>query len=126
MLIRIKSDTLKTIIGDIYDTKITWVTLDISTVKSMELYDLNQVKLRDIIGTEKDEIMQSFNTSTVDPNPYIKMIAGKILKVTTTDGYQMTFSSYGSTSNVIASLEKDGVAKAYHLLAPGIAKYIYN
>lgn len=126
MLIRIKSDTLKAIIGDIYDTKITWVTLDISTVKSMELYDLNQVKLRDIIGTEKDEIMQSFNNSTVDPNPYIKMIAGKILKVTTTDGYRMTFSSYGSTTNVIASLEKDGVAKAYHLLAPGIAKYIYN
>jgi hypothetical protein len=125
-LIRIKSDTLKTIVGEVNDTKITWVTLDINTVKSMELYDLNQVKLRDIIGTEKDEIMQSFNMATIDPNPYIKMIAGKILKVTTTDGYLMTFSSYGSTTNVIASLEKAGVSKAYHLLAPGIAKYIYN
>jgi hypothetical protein len=126
MLIRIKSETIKTIIGDVNDTKITWVTLDINTVKTIELYDLNQVKLRDITGTEKDEIMQSFNNSTIDTNPYIKMIAGKILKVTTTDGYLMTFSSYGSDKNVIASLEKDGVAKAYHLLAPGIAKYIYQ
>jgi hypothetical protein len=126
MLIRIKSETIKTIIGDVNDTKITWVTLDINKVKTMELYDLNQVKLRDITGTEKDEIMQSFNNSTIDSNPYIKMIAGKILKVTTTDGYLMTFSSYGSDKNVIASLEKDGVAKAYHLFAPGIAKYIHK
>jgi hypothetical protein len=126
MLIRIKSDTIKTIIGDVNDTKITWVSLDITTVKAMELYDLNQVKLRDIAASERDEIMQSFNNSTIDFNPYIKMIAGKILKVTTTDGYLMTFSSYGSDKNVIASLEKDGVAKSYHLLAPGIAKYIYK
>ncbi len=126
MLIRIKSETVTTIIGDVYDTKITWVTLDINTVKTMELYDLNQVKLRDIVGSEKDEIMQSFNNATIDLNPYIRMIAGKILKVTTTDGYLMTFSSYGSETNVIASLEKNGVAKSYHLLAPGIAKYIYK
>ncbi len=126
MLIRIKSDTIKTVLGDVNDTKITWVTLDINSVKVMELYDLNQVKLRDVFGSEKDEIMQSFNSATIDSNPYIKMIAGKILKVTTTDGYLMTFSSYGSDKNVIASLEKDGVAKSYHLLAPGIAKYIYK
>ncbi len=126
MLIRIKSEAVKTVIGDIYDTKIYGVTLDSSTVKTMELYDLNQVKLRDLNGTERDEIMQAFNNATIDPNPYIKMIAGKVLKVTTTDGYQMTFSSYGSETNVIASLEKDGTAKAYHLLAPGIAKYIYQ
>jgi hypothetical protein len=126
MLIRIKSETIKSIIGDVYDTKISWVTLDLTTVTKMELYNLDQVKLRDITGVEKDEIMQAFNNATVDFNPYIKMIAGKILKVATTDGYLITFSSYGSETNVIASLEKNGVAKSFHLLAPGIAKYIFK
>lgn len=126
LLIRVKSDTLKTITGDVLDTKINGVTLDNSNVSKMELYDLNQVKLRDITSSEKEEIMQAFRDATIDYNPYIKMIAGKILKVTTTDGYLITFSSYGSATNVIASLEKGGVAKSYHLLAPGIAKYIYQ
>lgn len=126
LLIRIKSDTLKTVTGEVLDTKISGVTLDNSNVAKVELYDLNQVKLRDITGGEKEEIMQAFRDATIDYNPYIKMIAGKILKVTTTDGYLITFSSYGSSTNVIASLEKGGVAKSYHLLAPGIAKYIYQ
>ena len=126
MILRIKSDTVKTVVGEVLDTKINGVTLDITNVTKMELYDLNQVKLRDITGVEKDEIMNSFNNATIDYNPYIKMIAGKILKVTTTDGYLLTFSSYGSQTNVIVSIEKNGAAKAYHLLAPGVAKYIYQ
>ncbi len=124
MLIRIKSESIKTVIGDVMDTKISGVSLDLANVTKLELLDLNQVKLYDVIGAEKDEIIQSFNEAIVDFNPYIRMIAGKVLKVTTTDGYIMTFSSYGSETNVIANLERDGFAKTYHLLAPGIAKYI--
>ena len=126
LLIRIKSDTLKTIHGEVLDTKISGVTLDNSNVTKMELYDLNQVKLKDITGSEKEEIMQAFRDAIIDYNPSIKMIAGKILKITTSDGYLITFSSYGSTTNIIASLDKGGVAKSYHLLSPGIAKYIYQ
>ncbi len=126
MLIRIKSGSLKAILGEIYETRITGVTLDKSTVKAMELYDLNQVKIRDLLDKEKDEVIQAFYSSTIDPNPHIEMITGKLLKVTTTDGYLMTFTSYGSEKNVIASIQKDGVSKSYHLLAPDIAKYIYK
>ena len=126
MLIRIKSASLKAILGDIYETGITGVTLDKSTVKTMELYDLNQVKIRDLLDKEKDEVIQAFHRSTIDPNPHIEMITGKLLKVTTTDGYIMTFTSYGSDKNVIAGIQKDSVTKSYHLHAPGIAKYIYK
>ncbi|MDF2943475.1 MAG: hypothetical protein K0S01_2333 [Herbinix sp.] len=123
-LIRIKSDTIKTVVGEVLDTKITWVTMDLSTVTKMELYSLDQVKLRDITGNEKDQIMQSFNDATIDQNSYIKMIAGNVLKVTTNNGYLITFTSYGSGTNVIANLEKDGVSKTFHLIAPTIAKIL--
>ena len=126
ILIRIKSDTLTTIIGEVSDTKINEVTLAQGNVKAMELYDLNGVKQKDITGSEKDEIINSFNQAVIDPNPYIEMITGKLLKVTTTDGYLITFSSYGSETNLIASLQKDGNTKTYHLTTPGIAKYIYK
>ena len=121
-LIRIKSDAIKTIVGKVIDTKIKWVTLDLNTVTNMELLNLDQVKLRDIIGNEKDQIMQSFNEATIDPNSYIKMIAGNILKVTTNDGYLITFTSYGSETNVIANFEKGGINTTHHLISPVIAK----
>jgi hypothetical protein len=88
----------------------------------MELYDLDQVKLRDITGDEKDKIMQSFNEATIDQNPYIEMIAGNMLKVTMNDGYVITFTSYGSETNVIANFNKDGETRTFHLVAPVIAK----
>jgi hypothetical protein len=121
-LIRIKSDTIKTIVGEVIDTKIKWVTMDLNTVTKMELFSLDQVKLRDLTGNEKDEIMKSFNEATIDQNSYIEMIAGNILKVTTNDGYLITFTSYGSETNVIANFEKDGAIRTFHLIAPVIAK----
>jgi hypothetical protein len=121
-LIRIKSDTIKTIVGEVIDTKIKYVTMDLTTVTSMELFNLDQVKLRDITGNEKDQIMMAFNEASINTNSYIKMIAGNILKVTTNNGYLITFTSYGSETNVIANFEKDGNTTTFHLTAPVIAK----
>jgi hypothetical protein len=127
-LIKIESDTIKTVVGDVVDSQTSgkeqWVTMDSTTVAKMELYDLDQVKLRDITGDEKDKIMQSFNEATIDQNPYIEMIAGNMLKVTLNDGYVITFTSYGSETNVIANFNKDGETRTFHLVAPVIAKML--
>jgi hypothetical protein len=85
-----------------------WITMDACTVTKMELFTLDQVKIKDITGTEKDDIMKSFNEATIDQNSYIEMITGNTLKVTTKDGYVLTFTSYGSDTNVIVNFEKDG------------------
>jgi hypothetical protein len=130
-LIRMESDTIKTVVGDVLDNTKTpgkekWITMDSDTVTKMELYTLDQVKIRDITGTEQDSIMKSFNEATLDPNPYIEMIAGSILKVTNNDGYLLTFTSYGSETNVIVSFAKDGDTRTFHLVAPVIAKTLLN
>jgi hypothetical protein len=66
--------------------------------------------------------MKAFNEATLDPNPYIEMIAGNVLKITTNDGYVLTFTSYGSKTNVIVNFEKDGDNRTFHLVAPVIAE----
>jgi hypothetical protein len=125
-LIRIKSDMLTSIVGEVIDIKIPskeqWVIMDSNTVTKMELFNLDQVKLRDITCNERDDIMNSFNEATIDQNAYIKMIAGNVLKVTTNDGYVITFTSYGSETNVIANFDKDGETRTFHLVAPVIAR----
>ncbi len=126
-LIRIESDTIKTIVGEVIDTTKTpskekWVTMDSTTVTKMELFNLDQVKLMDITGTVINDIIKSFNEATIDQNSYIEMITGNILKVTTNDGYVITFTSYGSETNVISSFEKDEEIRTFHLIAPVIAK----
>jgi len=128
MLITIKSDSIKTVNGKVVDSTITvptkekWITMDASTVTKMELFTLDQVKVKDMIGIEKEDIMKSFNEATIDPNSYIEMITGNTLTVTTNDGYVLTFTSYGSDTNVIVVFEKDGEARSFHLVAPVIAK----
>jgi hypothetical protein len=130
MLIRIAADSIKTVNGEVVDVKTTdkekWITMDSSTVTKMELIDLDQVKIRDITGTESEAIMKSFNEATLDPNFYIDMIAGSILKVTINDGTIVSFTSYGSDTNVIASFVKNGETRTFHLVAPVIAKTLLN
>ncbi|WP_455718559.1 stalk domain-containing protein, partial [Anaerosporobacter sp.] len=122
LLIRIKSDTIKTVIGEIDGSKAPskeeWVTMDSATVSKMELFNLEQVKIRDITGTDKENIMNSFNEATIDPNMYIEMITGNMLKVTMNEGYVLTFTSYGSKSNVIVKFEKDDDLRTFHIVAP--------
>lgn len=129
LLIRIKSDTIKTVVGDINDlpktpSKEEWVTMDNTTVSKMELFNLDQVKIRDITETDKEKIIKSFNEATIDSNMYVEMITGNVLKVTMNNGYVLTFTSYGSNTNVIVKFEKDGDSRTFHLVAPDIAKIL--
>ncbi len=127
-LIRFKSDTLKTVVGDIIDSdyigKDKWVTFDSSTVLKMELLNLEHVKLRDITGAEKDAIIAGFNNATIDPNAYIEMITGNILKVSLSDGYVLSFTSYGSKTNVIVNFVKENDSRSYHIVAPQVAELL--
>lgn len=125
LLIRVKSDTVKAVIGDIRDlAKEKLPTLDLSTISKMELFNLEQVKVRDLTDKEKAAIIQSFNGATVDTNFYIEMITGNTLKITTTTGYTINFTSYGSATNVVANVAYDDDARTYHIVAPVIAKLL--
>lgn len=127
MLIRIESDTIKAIAGDVKDadnSKVKWPTLDLTTLSKFELFTLDRVKLCDVTDKEKQAIFQAFNEATIDPNAYIEMITGKVLEVTTTDGFTLTFTSYGSKTNVIANISYKSDVKSYHLVAPAIAKLL--
>ncbi|WP_455715798.1 hypothetical protein, partial [Anaerosporobacter sp.] len=75
-------------------------------------------------GTDKENIINSFNEATIDPNMYIEMITGNMLKVTMNEGYVLTFTSYGSKSNVIVKFEKDDDLRTFHIVAPDIAKIL--
>jgi len=128
-LIRIKSDTIKTVVGDIVDLTKTigkelWVTMEVATISKMELFDLEQVKIRDITETEKGNIINSYNDATIDPGMYIEMIAGNVLKVTMKDGYVLTFTSYGSQTNCIVNFEKGDDSRSFHIVAPEVAKIL--
>ncbi len=121
------NNSIKSVSGEVKDTDILKEkrpALDLTTVSGMELLNLDYVKIRDLTGKEKDAIMQSFNEATIDPSFYIEMITGNILRVTTTDGYTITFTSYGSESNVIANIASSTDVRTFHLVAPAIAKLL--
>lgn len=125
--IRIESTTIKNVVGEITDTTKLydkWITLEDSKVSLVELLDQDLIKIRDITGSERSSIIKAFNDATVDDSFYIMMITGKILKITTTDGYVLTFTSYGSENNVVVTIEKDKESKTFHLKAPVIAKLL--
>ncbi|MDF2845279.1 MAG: hypothetical protein K0R00_3705 [Herbinix sp.] len=125
LLVRVKTDTVKAVIGDIRDlSKEKLPVLDLSTITKMELFSLEQVKVRDLIDKEKETIMQAFNGATIDTNFYIEMITGNTLKITTTAGYTITFTSYGSESNVVATIAYNNDTRTFHLVAPAIAKLL--
>lgn len=128
-LIRIKSDSVKYVIGDITDpmnTSDTLISLDAAKIKSMELLDLEHVKIRDITGNKRNDVIKAFNEATINQDFYIMMITGNILKINTTDGYTLTFTSYGSDKNVVVTIEKEEDSRTFHITAPVIAKLLLS
>lgn len=128
-LIKIDSEVIKHVEGNLRDgdnpdSKVVWVMMDSTTVKSMELFNLDQKKIKDFSGQEMDKIMNSFNEATLDQNPFIEMITGGMLKVTLTDGRIITFTSYGSKTNVVATFKTGEKYQTYHLVAPEIAQIL--
>lgn len=124
--INISSTQVTKVVGDVINvtSKEKWVTMDATTVTNMELSNIAQIKVRDLTQLEKDTVIKAFNEATIDPNSFIEMITGNLLKVTLNDGYVVTFTSYGSQTNVIANFAKDGDNRTFHLVAPEIAKLL--
>lgn len=129
-VIKIDSDTVKHVEGTVTDAnngseKDVWVTMDATTVKAMELYSIDQKKIRSVSGPEMETVMKSFNESVIDQNPYIEMIAGNNLKIYLNDGKTINIISYGSKTNVVATFfYSDGNSKTYHLEASQIAQLL--
>lgn len=126
--IRVESGTIKNVVGEVFDSsKVVydkWIVLEDAKIGRMELLDQDLILIRDITGTELKDIVKAFNEASVDDSFYIMMITGRVLKVTTTDGYVLTFTSYGSDSNVVVTIEKGQEIRSYHIVAPLIAKLL--
>lgn len=128
-LIRIKSDSVKKVKGDITDpmnTADTLISLDAAKIKHMELLDSDLVKIKDLTGNKRNDIIKAFNEATINQDFYIMMITGNILKISTTDGYTLSFSSYGSDKNVVVTIEKEENSRTFHITAPVIAKLLLD
>lgn len=128
ILIRIDSAAVEKVVGEVRDAEKPdqnqFIAMVIDMISTMELFDLNDEKIRDLTAAERDSIIKSLADVVIDDNSYILMITGNILKVTLQDGTIIRFSNYGSDTNVIAAFEAAEEQGTYHLVAPVIAKIL--
>jgi len=95
-------------------------------VKSAELYNLENEKLRDLAKDELENVIESFNNSIISNDPYILMLAGNTLSISLNDGSKISFTSYGSKTNVIATIIKNDINNSYHIVCPEIAAILLS
>lgn len=130
ILIRIDSSAVETVAGEVRGaekpSQDQFIAMAVDMISTMELFDLNDEKVRDVTAAERDRIIKSLTDVVIDDNPYILMITGNILKVTLQDGTIIRFTSYGSDTNVIATFEAAEEQGTYHLVAPVIAKILLD
>lgn len=93
-------------------------------VKSIELFSLTQVKLKDYNEQEIQKIVGYYNTGSISDTPMILMLAGNAMVITLKDGNKINFTSYGSQTNLVANREIKGVQTTHHLICPEIAKML--
>ncbi len=100
------------------------VKIDYKDVKTIELYDLDQKKVREFSKEEHEKIVDYVNSSKTTNNPHIEMITGNIMKVTFNDNSELNFSSYGSETNCVVGGKYKGKDFNHHLISPEIAKIL--
>lgn len=128
-LIKICDANIKHVEGDIKaDTyslnstiKSIGAAISADDVKSVGLFNLMGEKLKDYNMEEIKKITELYNNSTIDNRPYIEMLAGNSLSLTLKNGDKITFTSYGSKTNIIATVSVNQSVKTYHLVCPEIA-----
>lgn len=127
-LVKIQSDVLKHVGGEIIDNTVGKKTIEgigaairAQDVKSIELLSLQNKKFRDYGREDFERLAGAFNKGEVSDSPYILSLAGSIMQITLTDGSKVNLSSYGSRTNIVASLQYEGKSETYHLICPEIA-----
>lgn len=98
--------------------------IDPEDVKKIELLSLEGYKVKEFDDDKEiEKLIDSFNNSKVDERAFIEMIAGNTMMIETRD-FNIRITSYGSDTNVVATMEKDELYYTKHLICPEIAKLL--
>ncbi|MCX7922095.1 MAG: stalk domain-containing protein [Clostridia bacterium] len=129
-LIKFEGENIKEVRGDIQDqgsgARMIGKVKQIGAgeVESIKLFNLEQKMVKELSGDEVAKIVGCYNESVIDDTSYIEMIAGNMMVIALKNGSAVTFTSYGSQTNVVAGGELNGDRITYHLICPEIAKML--
>jgi hypothetical protein len=97
--------------------------IDISTIKTIQVYDLEGNLVKEI--SEKEEIAAvgtAYNESMIDDISYIEMITGYTMDIALANDQIIHITSYGDETRVVATVNE----MTYHLICPEIAKILLS
>lgn len=129
-LIRIARNNINKVKGEITDVVKATDLLEmgkeikIEDIKSIELLNMMEEKIKEYDEFERLQIINNLNNSKIDDSMYIMVIVGNTMAINLKDDSSIRITSYGSDTNIIASGELDGEPYMYHLICPEIAKML--
>ncbi|PKM96250.1 MAG: hypothetical protein CVU84_00615 [Firmicutes bacterium HGW-Firmicutes-1] len=97
--------------------------IDISSIKSIELFDLdNTLVEKTFTETEVATLGNAYNESMIDDISYIEMLAGYSMIITLDTDQTIHITSYGNENNIVATTN----GTTYHLICPEIGKLLLS
>lgn len=105
-------------------TKKNDLPIKTSDVIAIELFNLANEKVKSYTQEEIEQLVACYNESEISDMLYPMMITGNKMVITLNDGSQISFISYGSETNIVASINLQGKNTSYHLICLEIAKLL--
>ena len=96
----------------------------IDSVQKMELYNLQQEKLKTFNRAEIEKIMGQLNTSPTYLGAHIMMLAGNNIKITFNDNTSIQLTSYGSPDHVILAGQIRQENGSYCIICPEVGRIL--
>jgi len=131
VLLKIVDEGIKNVDGEIIDdAKMKRTIKDIGEaisaedVKRIALYNLDGKEIKTYDEEDFQKLTDYYNNSEISEDFYIMMITGNKMVITLKDDTTISFTSYGSKTNVVASIVSKGQYGSYHLVCPEIAEIL--
>jgi len=132
VLLKIVDEGIKNVDGEIIDdAKMKRTIKDIGEaisaedVKRIALYNLDGKEIKIYDEEDFQKLTDYYNNSEISEDFYIMMITGNKMVITLKDDTAISFTSYGSKTNVVASVvSAKGQYGSYHLVCPEIAEIL--
>lgn len=130
VLVKIKTEFTKDIHCEIIEDNLIKSIKDVikpiseENVESMEVFNIEGVKVNEYAKPAFKGIVELFNESEVVDELYILMISGNKFIITMDNGDLIEFTSYGSETNLLANIITKDNALTYHIKCPEIANIL--
>lgn len=99
-------------------------TIAVDSVQKMELYNLQQEKLKTFNREEMEKIIGQLNSGQTYLGAHILMLAGNNIKITFNDSTSVQLTSYGSQDHVVLSGQINRENVSYCLVCPGVGRIL--